>query len=299
MSALWSVCKFFGLKGAALLGLGATGVAYHKSNEELKKDMLDGKQDNPYYFKQQADDFVQKTVLPLAKDGVQGLTSLTTATLSGAAGLASAGAEQAPKVAEQAGTFVGDTTAASKETSDTFFRKFVPKGWEGWATFAAVLAGGGWIATTGKLGDGPKNFANKIFDIPGNLLGAIATPVGAVLGTVAAIAVTMLALPLLFPEGRQRWANYISDFFPGKAKTPEHAPGLEQHLNTPAPAIITPAPKALVPETSMPNLDGIAMNDIRGGDSVMVAPTRSRLDNDPALNPRRDIKNSPPVSMSS
>ncbi len=297
MSALWSVCKFVGLRGAALLGLGATGVAYHKSNEELKKDMLDGKQDNPYYFKQQADDFVQKTVLPLAKDGVQGLTSLTTATLSGAAGLAGAGTEQAPKVAEQAGNVIGQTTAAGKEASDNFFKKFVPKGWEGWATTAAVVAGGLGIMQQGFLGDGLKNAAGVVTKAPLNLATAAFGFAGQVLTPFAYIGAALaVGWLLLTPSGRELMSDIyqsVRSLFPG---APVKEPVLE-HPHSPAPAIIKPEPKTVVPEL-MPDVSSIPRN-FSGGDTVTVAPTRSSLGNDPAHNPRRDIKNSPPVSMSS
>ena len=152
---------------------------------------------------------------------------------------------------------------------------------------------------TNVLGDGLKNLSTKALNFPLSMGTAALGFAGQVLTPFAYIGAALaLGWLLLTPSGRELMSDIyqsVRSLFPA---APIKEPVLE-HYNSPAPAIIKPEPKTVVPETPMPNLDGIAMNDIRGGDSVTLAPTRSRLDNDPALNPRRDIKKSIPVSMGS
>lgn len=293
MSVLGKVAGFVFSRWGILTGLGATGVAYHQSNEELKKDMADGVLNDPTNgaFKRSVDGFVKDTVLPLAKDGVQGLSSLTATTIGTATGIVSAGAERAPNVAEQAANLIGETSAAGKEASDNFFKKFVPKGWEGWATTAALAVSGLLVMQQGYLGDGLKNASGKLLGAPMNLATAALGLAGQVFA--AALAAGWL---LLTQNGRQLMSDVyqsVRSLFPG-------APVKEtiiEHPHSLAPAVVVPEPKVVVPER-MPDVSSIPLN-IRGGDTVTVAPTRSSLGSDSALNPRRDVKNTPNVSMSS
>ena len=297
MSVLGTIVRTIGWKGGALLSALGVGIAYKKSSDAEAEDRKDGKLDDPSNgaFKRGADEFITKTAIPLGTQAVQGVTSVVGAAISGTAGLVEEGAKQAPRALKTAGELTGTAVAASKEASDKFYEGFgFSKGWAGWATAATGVVGAALALKTGILGDVGKNFATKILDIPMNIVTASMTLAGQILTPFVYIGAALVAGWLLLTQNGHQFMsdvyNGIKGMFPSAPKQPQ--PEVQQ-----APVVPSVAPTA--PEVQAPvamlDINGVTLpKGVSGGDSV----TRSSLQDNLAMNPRRDVKNSPNLSTS-
>ena len=326
---MWKLLSFIGLKGAALIGLGGTGVAYWKSKQALDEDMKDGKLDGKHYFKNDADKFVQNTAIPLAKDAVSGIFALTGATVAGATGLkdnetvkssvkglsdsvnsglvaANQFRQELPSPAEAA-TAAGQGVKVAADTTvgtaSSFVDSILPKGVNGWlrtAAVAGVLALTGWGASKATGFTAGEKFFGGITGLPGRAIQGVGSLLYGALSSIVMPIVAVAALGWLFltPNGRQLLSGgweMISGFFGGKK--PEHP---ERH-KVPEPQVAPAAPAKQqtqqydAPQGPVASVDmrNINMGGVSGGENAttIVTPGRQEMASNPSRDPRNTRQN--------
>ena len=237
-----------------------------------------------------------------AKNTMVGAADLTTTGLNTAGGLIGQ-LPSASQAASTAGQAVSNTAEVTQNTLKSFLKYFVPESMLGWAAGAAGAFGVASLLKTGVGGEVLKNLSGKLLELPTGIVTATLGFAGQVLAPFAYIGAALaLGWLLLTDNGRQLMSDAyqsVRGWFHG-TKQPEqehqhnHAPTVTPTV-TPTPAVDPSLPRTTPGEMKPELMAGVKFDGISGGGNVTTTPTSSGLPNDPALNPRRDIRNSPSV----
>lgn len=205
------------------------------------------------------------------QNAIKTVTGMTATTVEKAPGVAQTVAQTVGKTGyEVAGAGLSAAGGATSWTWEGAYhlmkeRLHFSDGFAKLAATGALLFGGGLVASTGKVGSVPKKLADRIFNIPGNLLDVIGDGLKGPIAMVTAVTVCLAVLWLCFPENREKLAG----MFGGKSPQKGHGPAPEPSISSPSTVVAqqTTVSPAVIAANQLPanQVQGLMNGNIQGG----------------------------------